>query len=295
MTTPALRHSDPVDGFSLAYQVHGDPTRPPVLLLHGWPGGSSDYRAVVPLLADRFHVVVPDLRGFGASDRHLVDPDEAYGPSAQARSVAGLLEELGLAGVVVGGYDVGTAVARSLASVRPDLVRALALCPPLPGAGERVLAADHVGEFWYQFLHRLPLGPDLLDGHRDRVRTYLWHFWTHWSGPSFDPAGPEFEALVDSYARPGAFEASINWYRARNATTMSATTAAPPARSDRLAVPLRVLWPEFDPLFPRAWSDRLDEWFADVEVAAVDGVGHFVPLEAPDAFAALVDRAAAAG
>jgi pimeloyl-ACP methyl ester carboxylesterase len=51
-------------------------------------------------------------------------------------------------------------------------------------------------------------------------------------------------------------------------------------------VPLTILWPEHDPLFPRAWSDRVGEWFADVEVRPLDGVGHFMPLEAPEVFAA---------
>ena len=46
-----------------------------------------------------------------------------------------------------------------------------------------------------------------------------------------------------------------------------------------------MLWPEHDPLFPRAWSDRLDEWFSDVTLHPLDGVGHFVPVEAPEAFA----------
>jgi pimeloyl-ACP methyl ester carboxylesterase len=58
-----------------------------------------------------------------------------------------------------------------------------------------------------------------------------------------------------------------------------------------LATPTVVLWPEFDPLFPRAWSDRLDEWFADVTVHHVDGIGHFCPVESPAAFTAAVEEA----
>jgi pimeloyl-ACP methyl ester carboxylesterase len=50
-------------------------------------------------------------------------------------------------------------------------------------------------------------------------------------------------------------------------------------------VPTTVLWPEHDPLFPPAWSDRIDEWFADAELRVLDGVGHFVPVEAPEAVA----------
>ena len=46
-----------------------------------------------------------------------------------------------------------------------------------------------------------------------------------------------------------------------------------------------MLWQEHDPLFPRAWSDRLDAFFAAAELRALDGVGHFSPVEAPAAFA----------
>jgi pimeloyl-ACP methyl ester carboxylesterase len=65
----------------------------------------------------------------------------------------------------------------------------------------------------------------------------------------------------------------------------------PPARDARIAVPTTVLWQEHDPLFPRAWSDRVGEWFADVDVRPLDGVGHFTPLEAPQTFAeAILER-----
>ncbi len=56
-------------------------------------------------------------------------------------------------------------------------------------------------------------------------------------------------------------------------------------------MPTAVLWPEHDPLFPRAWSDRLDEFFSDVTLRPADGVGHFSPLEAPQLFAEQVKAA----
>ena len=67
-----------------------------------------------------------------------------------------------------------------------------------------------------------------------------------------------------------------------------------PAPDERLAVPTTVLWPEHDPLFPSAWSDRLAEFFADLALTPLPGVGHFVPLEAPQEVAAAI-RAALAG
>jgi pimeloyl-ACP methyl ester carboxylesterase len=75
----------PVDGFRLAYERAG--SGPPVVLLHGWPGDHTDYEAVAPLLTGAFEVVVPDLRGFGGSDKHPERPADAYSAVAQARSV----------------------------------------------------------------------------------------------------------------------------------------------------------------------------------------------------------------
>ena len=117
-----MPRSSAVDGFSLAYDRTGE--GPPVVLLHGWPGGRTDYREVVPLLADVADLVVPDLRGFGESDTHLVPPDEGYTAAAQARSVTGLLDELGLGPVVLAGYEIGSRIAQTVASRSPSSSRA---------------------------------------------------------------------------------------------------------------------------------------------------------------------------
>ncbi len=192
-----VQMSTPVDGFRLAYRdrcpADWGPGDPVAVLLHGWPGDAEDYRQVVPLIDPRVRVVVPDLRGFGESDRLPVDP-EFYGAQAQTRAVATLLTELGVREAVVAGYDVGSRVAQTMAHEHPEHVAALALCPPLPGAGVRVLQPHLLPELWYQFFHRIP----------------------------------------------------------------------------------------------REWSDRLDEWFSDVSIRLVAGVGHFVPVEAPRDFADLV-------
>jgi hypothetical protein len=98
-----MPRSAPVDGFSLAYDRSG--TGEPVVLLHGWPGDRTDYRVLGPALAlaSSCDVIVPDLRGFGESDKHPADPAEQYSPAAQARSVAGLVGELGLDRVLLAG------------------------------------------------------------------------------------------------------------------------------------------------------------------------------------------------
>ena len=149
--------SSPVDGFRLAFDRFGTRGAPAVVLLHGWPGNRHDYRRVVPILGEVADIIVPDLRGFGGSDKHEVAVRHFYSATAQAGSIVGLIKELGLSDVVIAGYDVGSRVAQSVARMHPELVQALVLSPPLPGAGERVLTAQAQGEFWYQAFHQLPL------------------------------------------------------------------------------------------------------------------------------------------
>ncbi|TDD42960.1 alpha/beta hydrolase [Kribbella antibiotica] len=269
-----------VDGFELEYDRSGEGEA--VVLLHGWPGDRTDYRVLAPLLVERgCEVVVPDLRGFGGSAGASGDPAE-YGALGQARSVIGLIEELGLDRPVLAGYDVGSRVAQAIARTRPELIDGLVIAPPLPGIGKRVFSEQAQREFWYQSFHRLPLIEELIDGKPDAVRSYLNHFWQHWSGPGYVP---DIEHLVEVYSVPGAFTASLNWYRGgAGAVAVSAAETAP-ASYERISVPTVVLWPEFDPLFPRAWSDRVDDFFSDVRLRTVDGVGHYAPLEYPEILA----------
>jgi pimeloyl-ACP methyl ester carboxylesterase len=275
-----------VDGFELAYD--DSPGERPVVLLHGWPGDRTDFRHVVPLLPADARAVVPDLRGFGRSDKHAEPPTSAYSPAAQARSVLGLMDELGIESAVLAGYDIGSRIAQTIARSAPGCVRSLVLSPPLPGIGQRILAAEAQREFWYQAFHQLGLVEQLIDGDADAVRAYLMHFWSRWSGESFELADADLDHLVEMYSPPGAFIASIAWYRAGSGSVAASLGEVAPAPGERIHAPTTVLWPDSDPLFPVAWSDRVEAFFTDVRVQRLRLTGHFTPLEAPDAFAAAI-------
>lgn len=75
-----------INGLNIAYREAGDPTSPKVVLLHGFPSSSHQYRDLIPALADRFHVIAPDYPGFGNSDR----PD----PAIYAYTFDGLSETI---------------------------------------------------------------------------------------------------------------------------------------------------------------------------------------------------------
>jgi pimeloyl-ACP methyl ester carboxylesterase len=259
-----------------------------VVLLHGWPGHRRDYRLVTAQLADLADIVVPDLRGFGESDKHLPDPRRFYNADAQARSVAGLIDELGIDRVVLGGYDIGSRIAQTLAHRLPERIIGLVLSPPLPGVGERVLGERAQREFWYQTFHQLGLADDLIDGKPSAISAYLRHFWNHWSGPGFSISDEDLDRLATDYEAPGAFIASIAWYRAGAGTVAHSLAEQTPAPTERITVPTQVLWPTNDPLFPPEWADRLESYFTDVTVHFGDGAGHFTPLECGADFAELV-------
>ena len=121
--------------------------------------------------------------------------------------------------------------------MHPDLVQALVLSPPLPGAGDRVLTAQAQSEFWYQAFHQLPLAAQLIDGNPDAVREYLRHFWNHWSGPNFTLSEDDLDRLVSDYALPGAFTASIAWYRAGAGMIAQSLTELPPERAIKIHGP----------------------------------------------------------
>lgn len=280
--------SKAVDGFRLAFDRFGSPEKPPVVLLHGWPGDRHDYRAVAAQLSVFGDVVVPDLRGFGESDKHGGDPVLNYGAEAQARSLVGLFDQLDLDQVVVGGYDIGSRVAQTLARGHPQRIAALVLSPPLPGIGDRILEPHAQKQFWYQTFHQLTLADELIDGNPDAVRAYLRHFWNHWSGPQFTISDDDLDRLAASYQRPGSFTASIGWYRAGAGAVAHSLDERVPHPAQRIAIPSHVLWPDSDPLFPPTWADSLDGYFADIRVHICENAGHFTPVECASEFANLV-------
>ena len=111
------------------------------------------------------------------------------------------------------------------------------------------------------------------------MRLYLAHFYDHCCGWKEAIREREFEAVVDTYARPGAVKGSIAYYRARAAGRQTPATGA--SSPTQIGQPTLIAWGEADPVIPATWADRLDDTFPDHELSLLPGIGHFVPLEAP--------------
>jgi pimeloyl-ACP methyl ester carboxylesterase len=110
------------------------------------------------------------------------------------------------------------------------------------------------------------------------------------TGPA--PVDSDLERLTARYSQPGAFTASIGWYRASSGTVVRSLAENSEPQPDPITVPTTVLWPAHDPLFPPAWSDRLGRYFSDAQLIDLPDAGHFVPLEAPHAFATAIRETA---
>lgn len=113
-----------VDGHQVFYREAGAPQLPTLVLLHGFPTSSYMFRHLMPLLADRWHVVAPDYLGFGLSDAPRLE-DFAYSFDALTDVVEALLVQLGIDRYGLYVHDYGAAVGWRLALRSPDAVLAI--------------------------------------------------------------------------------------------------------------------------------------------------------------------------
>ena len=113
-----------VDGLSLFYREAGDRGRPTVLLLHGFPTASHMFRDLIPELADHYHVVAPDLPGFGMTEQPARDVF-AYTFDNIAKVIGRFTEVLGLERFALYVFDYGAPVGFRLALAHPDRIAAI--------------------------------------------------------------------------------------------------------------------------------------------------------------------------
>ncbi len=223
---------------------------------------------MLDLLPGDVPALAPDLLGFGSAFHGPVALEDVTA-EAHARRLLDATD----GPLVVAGYDVGSRIAQAMARLEPDRIAGLVVTPAFPAMQRYSTAPEMAQHYWYQHFHRLPLSTQLLDGRAEDVRTYLTHIWSTWGNEDLT-SDDAFAALVDDYARPGAFMASVAWYAAN-----------PSGSQAPIDVHTIVLWGDQDPLFPVGWAESVPESFTDAELRVLPGAGHFLPLEAPQAFA----------
>lgn len=244
----------------------------PLVLLHGWPQHWYCWHRVVPLLADRYRLVMPDLRGHGWTSA----PSGGYDKEQLATDLLGLLDELELSRVGLVGHDWGGWVGFLACLREPARFRAflaLGIVPPFqrPGPGKALQA--------WRLAYQLPISTPLLGralmragGAGQVVRL----------GSRRDVG--EASTYAEVMAEPARARATEQLYRTF-LLSESRSVMAGRYRGARLTVPTRLVNGSADPVANGALIDGWQEHADDMAVEILDGVGHFVPEEAPEVVA----------
>ena len=270
------RHVE-ANGITLHYVRHGSGA--PLVLLHGWPEFWYVWRKNIPVLAESFDVVAPDLRGFGDSDKPGGPPEELLGNLVE--DLRALADALGFERFGVVSHDVGAYVAQGFAREYPGRLGGLFFfnCP-YPGIGSRWADADSVNEIWYQTFNQQPWAASLVGENRKTCEIYFRHFLDHWAHEPglFDE---DLEAWVDNFMKPGNLQGGFNWYVGIDqARTESWRHGAP--KLPKIDTPTHVRWGVSDPILKVEWADRLGDYFADLDFSPMRETGHFAHYERPD-------------
>jgi pimeloyl-ACP methyl ester carboxylesterase len=286
------------DLLEIAYAQYGPAAGPAVVLLHGWPYDIHAFEEVAPVLAAKgYRVIVPYLRGYGAT-RFLSATTKRNGqPAALAADTLALMDALHVRSAILAGFDWGARTADIVAALWPDRVGGLvSVSGYLIGsqaAGSQPLPPEAELQWWYQFYFATERGRAGYTKYRREFSRLIWRLASpKWA---FDDA--TFERSAAAFDNPDHVDIVIHNYRWRmglaegeaHYDAVEQRLAAAPA----IAVPTITMEgdangaPHPDPAayaakFTGPYEHRL----------LVGGIGHNLPQEAPEAFAqAVIDVA----
>lgn len=273
----------------------GNPDATPIICLHGFPEYWAAWRDVMLDLADDYHVIVPDQRGYNTSSK----PAEisAYRGRALATDIAALAEHYSPGKpVALAGHDWGASVAYATAFLFPERLSRLIIANGVhPVCFQRAIFDDPAQREASQYINKLrePVTDARMveDGCRRAFRMI----------EGFSPApwlvGETRDGYRDAWSQPDAMTGMLNWYRASPVIVPEADAPAPASSllsSDMSAFMVRcphlLIWGSADvALQPSAYAD-LGEFAPDLRIEHVDGATHWILHEKPKQVAALIRR-----
>ncbi|WP_328927216.1 alpha/beta hydrolase [Streptomyces sp. NBC_00190] len=269
-------HHAEVNGTRLHYVEGGGGE--PLVLLGGWPQTWWQWHKVMPALARRYRVIAVDLRGMGGSAKPEEGPDEGYDKKTMAADVHALLKHLDIGRAHVAGHDIGAMVAYAYAANHPEATDRVALLdvshpeeswtrmPLLPQPGP----VRHLWWFAFNQVHGLP--EQLLAGRYHLLLDWLFAAMTA------DPASIDAHSravYARAYDSPDAIRAGNGWYRAFGQDIADLAAYAP------VTAPLLALGGEHSN-YGRLVA-AVPALGTDTRVVRVDGSGHYLPEEQPQA------------
>ena len=282
----------------VSYAEAGPAGGPPVILLHGWPYDIHSFVDVVPLLASAgYRVIVPYLRGYGAT-RFLSSETIRNGqPSALAVDVTALMDALRIEKATVAGFDWGARTANIVAALWPERCKAMVSVSGYligsPEAGRMPLPPKAEFEWWYQFYFATERGRAGYEKYRHDFSKLIWRLASpKWA---FDDA--TFDRSAASFDNPDHVAIVIHNYRWRLGLAEGEAKYAEMekrlAEFPVIAVPTITLESDANGAphpDPAAYAKKFSGKYAHRQIEG--GIGHNLPQEAPQAFAqAVVDIA----
>lgn len=279
-TIPGVtHHTASANGTELHYVTAGT-AGSPVLLVHGFPETWWTFHRVIPLLAGSHRVVAVDLRGFGDSR----PADEHHDSATAAQDLHALIEHLGWGPVHVTGQDIGGGTVFRLAARYPqDVLSVTAIEAGLAGHGLEALADVTRGRSWHIGVLATAGVPEMLLAGRERELLGQWAFPTMTA-----VAGSVTDADVDEFARTYAHPDGWRGAAGLNRSMLSEGDALRAlAASSPITVPVLTVGAGGGPFTAATFRQVVA---GELTTVQLDGVGHHVALEAPDALAgALLD------
>jgi pimeloyl-ACP methyl ester carboxylesterase len=255
-----------VNGTRLHYVIAGDGE--PLVLLHGWPQTSHEWRKVLLKLAEEYTVIAPDLPGMGDSDR----PQSGYDKRTVASHIRALVYDLGFDDVSIVGHDWGMPVSYAYAAQYRSEVRALAVLDAmLPG-----IRNDELRSRWHVKFHQIRDLPERLVAGNERL--YLSWFYRE---AAYDPSAIDREAVdeyVRCYSAPGGLRGGFEYYRAYDTDAEHNREHA----KEKLEMPVLALGGVAG--MGEKPIDDMKAVATDVRGDVVERAGHWIPEERPDYF-----------
>jgi pimeloyl-ACP methyl ester carboxylesterase len=255
-----------VDGLKVFYREAGDAKAPTVLLLHGFPTSSHMYRDLIPALADRYHVVAPDLPGFGFTDA----PDRAefkYTFEHLTDVIERFTEVVGLSHYALFVFDYGAPVGLRLAVRHPERITAL-----ISQSGNAYV--EGLSEGWNPIQ---AYWKDPSEQNRTALRAFLKPETTQWqythgvSNP--ERLSPDAWTLDSALlARPGNDEIQLDLFRDYQSNVALYPKFQEYLRTQR--PPTLAMWGKNDPFFLPPGAEAFKRDNPDAEVHLLDA-GHF--------------------
>jgi haloacetate dehalogenase len=271
-----------VDVGEAVLRVRHGGSGPPVLLLHGHPRTHATWNMVAPLLAGRFTVVCPDLRGYGESSKPATAPDHApYSKRAMAGDCVALMRALGHERFCLAGHDRGTYVAQRLALDSPGSVRRLCLMEGIPIAEALARCDARFAASWFHWFFFGQTGKP--------AERFINTDPEAWYTATADHMGAEaFEDYRRAIHDPDTVRAMMEDYRAGLGIDRQ-YDEADRAAGRRIGCPLLYLWAKQDDM-EDLYGDPLAiwrDWASDVRGQSIE-CGHHMAEEAPAEVAALL-------